>query len=548
MIKAQFENLLVNNDATNDEYLRHFGFTVEDLSYLISPQSSLSPIKKKQRNVFNFEAFGEETEGGAEGREDSPVALDAALDEFPLDAALDEFPLEGLDQGQGMQGIQGMQEPFAGPDMHLMQLGLQQGLQGLQGQQGQRQLGLGQSAPKVTTSIRSGPRSSAASVSALASCAPTSLSIAPIFAPAPSTSAPTAPVSDSLSPMARGDSAGMFSLCSLTSFDLDEGEVAVGAAKEWDEREGEGAGGVQATMDHFPTTGTVGMDQTAYQMQMQMMQGQMMQGQMQLQMMSQLQNMGNMGNMGNTNMGNMGSMGTDNFGMGTIGNVGNGYPGFNQFYVPPIPGIGYPPDSASVISASTQDSRGSSQSHTSHASHTHSNASHYGSQGSPLYSQGSPMYSGSASEPSSHTHTPIAQGGFVFPHVKQERGMGMGMGVGMGVGMGGGMGIGMSGMGMGMGSIPESGGASGARAFASASAPAPSAPTSAPTSATSAPTSTAPAKDDSSRAAKSLATISRRFVERFGEPSTISYISGQLGVDDLRSKKMLCFLCSFFVH
>eukprot|EP00601_Ochromonadales_sp_CCMP2298_P009836 CAMPEP_0173250352 /NCGR_PEP_ID=MMETSP1142-20121109/19533_1 /TAXON_ID=483371 /ORGANISM="non described non described, Strain CCMP2298" /LENGTH=171 /DNA_ID=CAMNT_0014183093 /DNA_START=41 /DNA_END=553 /DNA_ORIENTATION=+ len=125
------------------------------------------------------------------------VALDAALDEFPLDAALDEFPLEGLDQGQGMQGIQGMQEPFAGPDMHLMQLGLQQGLQGLQGQQGQRQLGLGQSAPKVTTSIRSGPRSSAASVSALASCAPTSLSIAPIFAPAPSTSAPTAPVSDS---------------------------------------------------------------------------------------------------------------------------------------------------------------------------------------------------------------------------------------------------------------------------------------------------------------------------------------------------------------
>lgn len=52
------EDGLASNN--NEEYLRHFGFTVEDLSFLISPQSSLSPIKKKQRNVFNFEDFGDE--------------------------------------------------------------------------------------------------------------------------------------------------------------------------------------------------------------------------------------------------------------------------------------------------------------------------------------------------------------------------------------------------------------------------------------------------------------------------------------------------------
>lgn len=64
-----------NND---EEYLRHFGFTVEDLSFLISPQSSLSPIKKKQRNVFNFEAFGEEID-----RNVPPVAAGPYPANFP---------------------------------------------------------------------------------------------------------------------------------------------------------------------------------------------------------------------------------------------------------------------------------------------------------------------------------------------------------------------------------------------------------------------------------------------------------------------------------
>ena len=49
----------------NEEYLKHFGFTVDDLSFLISPQSSLSPIKKKQRNVFNFENVGDELDASA---------------------------------------------------------------------------------------------------------------------------------------------------------------------------------------------------------------------------------------------------------------------------------------------------------------------------------------------------------------------------------------------------------------------------------------------------------------------------------------------------
>jgi hypothetical protein len=40
-------------------------------------------------------------------------------------------------------------------------------------------------------------------------------------------------------------------------------------------------------------------------------------------------------------------------------------------------------------------------------------------------------------------------------------------------------------------------------------------------------------KDDASRASKSLATISRRFVEHFGDADTFDYISGQLHVNDV---------------
>jgi hypothetical protein len=51
-------------------------------------------------------------------------------------------------------------------------------------------------------------------------------------------------------------------------------------------------------------------------------------------------------------------------------------------------------------------------------------------------------------------------------------------------------------------------------------------------------------KDEASRASKSLATISRRFVEHFGDADTFDYISGQLHVNDVHGKDPITRLTS----
>lgn len=96
MFKENFDALAGNND---EEYLRHFGFTVEDLSFLISPQSSLSPIKKKQRNVFNFDGFDGEIDKSAPNSAREPPIPGTYAANYPTvyehtDAYMKEEPLE----------------------------------------------------------------------------------------------------------------------------------------------------------------------------------------------------------------------------------------------------------------------------------------------------------------------------------------------------------------------------------------------------------------------------------------------------------------------
>jgi hypothetical protein len=53
------------------------------------------------------------------------------------------------------------------------------------------------------------------------------------------------------------------------------------------------------------------------------------------------------------------------------------------------------------------------------------------------------------------------------------------------------------------------------------------------------------ADDAANRSSKSLATISRRFVEHFGQPNTLDYISGLLDVDDVHGKHFGSQHCPF---
>ena len=99
--------LAENNE---EEYMRHFGFTVEDLSFLISPQSSLSPIKKKQRNVFNFDAYQSDDTSPPTSARDPPEPgpypgnfqtvyepPERTIKEEPIDEGLTLPSFDGLD-------------------------------------------------------------------------------------------------------------------------------------------------------------------------------------------------------------------------------------------------------------------------------------------------------------------------------------------------------------------------------------------------------------------------------------------------------------------
>jgi hypothetical protein len=120
MFKGEADDVAGNSE---EDYLRHFGFTVEDLSFLISPQSSLSPIKKKQRNVFNFDAYQEE--GDAEVSALGPVVApgpypgnyqtvyepESAANEEPMNEHLPLPSFEGLDLASFDQMIDGVPAP-----------------------------------------------------------------------------------------------------------------------------------------------------------------------------------------------------------------------------------------------------------------------------------------------------------------------------------------------------------------------------------------------------------------------------------------------------
>jgi len=102
MFRQKAEGLSVkNHDSSDEECLRQYGFSSEDLSCLISPLATTSPIKKKQRSIFTFEEYeeqsDEENDANVTPRRDNydtDVAVSSAVMDCDLLPTIDENALQ----------------------------------------------------------------------------------------------------------------------------------------------------------------------------------------------------------------------------------------------------------------------------------------------------------------------------------------------------------------------------------------------------------------------------------------------------------------------
>jgi len=109
MFRQKAEGLSVNNINSDEEYLRRYGFSSEDLSCLISPLATSSPIKKKQKSIFTFEEYDEQSDeendvkfSPSKSNYDdlaiSAADLSPTIDENALQKSFQEFALGSLNE------------------------------------------------------------------------------------------------------------------------------------------------------------------------------------------------------------------------------------------------------------------------------------------------------------------------------------------------------------------------------------------------------------------------------------------------------------------
>jgi hypothetical protein len=109
MFRQKAEGLSVNNSNSDEEYLRRYGFSSEDLSCLISPLATSSPIKKKQKSIFTFEEYDEQSDeendvkfSPSKSNYDdlaiSTADLSPTIDENALQKSFQEFALGSLNE------------------------------------------------------------------------------------------------------------------------------------------------------------------------------------------------------------------------------------------------------------------------------------------------------------------------------------------------------------------------------------------------------------------------------------------------------------------
>lgn len=109
MFRQKAEGLSVNNSNSDEEYLRRYGFSSEDLSCLISPLATSSPIKKKQKSIFTFEEYDEQSDEENDVKfspsksnyDDLAISasdLSPTIDENALQKSFQEFALGSLNE------------------------------------------------------------------------------------------------------------------------------------------------------------------------------------------------------------------------------------------------------------------------------------------------------------------------------------------------------------------------------------------------------------------------------------------------------------------